>query len=227
MARKPSPACSIALVSVFLAALPGFAQNDHAQNEQPQNDHVQNDSGLTRKLSQKIEESVKQSGVASVSIAVVKDGKLIFARGFGKASLDPDRPATVDTRYAVGSISKEFTAAALLFAQEQGKLSLDDKVAKYFPDLTRARDITIRQLLSHVSGYEDYAPQDYIIPEWTAPTSAGAVVDRWAGKPLNFDPRDGLAVQQYEFVLAAEIFEKATGGSCSISCSRKSSDRWK
>ena len=205
MPRKASPACSIAFVSVFLAALPVFAQNDRAQDDAP------NDSGLTQKLSQKIEESVKQSGVASVSVAVVKDGKLVFSQGFGKASVDPDRPATVDTRYAVGSISKEFTAAALLYAQEQGKLSLEDKVAKYFPDLTRAHDITIRQLLSHVSGYEDYAPQDYIIPEWTAPTSAGAVVDRWAGKPLNFDPGTDWQYSNTNFVLAAMIFEKATG----------------
>jgi CubicO group peptidase (beta-lactamase class C family) len=60
-------------------------------------------------------------------------------------------------------------------------------VAKYFPDLTRAREVTIRELLSHTSGYEDYAPQDYIIPEWTRPITPREIMDQWAKKPLNFD----------------------------------------
>jgi len=137
-------------------------------------------SGLERKLSDKIAATLKQSGAPSASIAVVKDGKLVFAKAFGAA--------TAETRYAVGSISKQFTAAAILLLQEQNKLSLDDKVSKYFPAFTRADEVTIRQLLSHTSGYEDYAPQDYIIPEWTQPTTPLAILDRWAKKPLNFDP---------------------------------------
>jgi D-alanyl-D-alanine carboxypeptidase len=72
--------------------------------------------------------------------------------------------------------------SALLLFEEQGKLSLDDKVAKYFPNLTRAGK-SPRQLLTHVSGYEDYAPQDYIIPEWTKPTTSQAILERWARKP--------------------------------------------
>ena len=88
--------------------------------------------------------------------------------------------ATTSLHYAVGSISKQFTAACVLLLQEDGKLSIDDPIAKYFPELTRAKDATIRHILSHTSGYEDYAPQDYTIPAWTnellpapdAPTSA-------------------------------------------------------
>jgi D-alanyl-D-alanine carboxypeptidase len=110
---------------------------------------AQQTSDLDRTLSDKIGATLKQSGAPSASIAVVKDGRLVFARAFGKASIDPDRPATPDTRYAVGSISKQFTTAAILLMQEQGKLSLEDPVSKYFPNVTRATEITIRQLLSH------------------------------------------------------------------------------
>src|SRR5439155_8492801 len=120
-----------------------------------------------------------------------------------------NRAADVNTRYAVGSISKQFTAAAILLLQEQGKLSLDDKVSKYFPDLTRAAEVSIRQLLSHTSGYEDYAPQDYIIPEWLKPTTPRAILDRYAKKPLNFDPGTKWRYSNTGYVLAAEIFEKA------------------
>jgi CubicO group peptidase (beta-lactamase class C family) len=95
--------------------------------------------------------------------------------------------------------------------KEEGKLSLDDRVAKYFPELTRASEITIRQLLSHTSGYSDFAPQDYIIPEWTQPTTPRATLDRWAKKPLDFDPGTRWQYSNTNYVLAGEILEKVAG----------------
>jgi len=183
------------LLSLILAALPLAAQP----------------ADLDCKLTDKIAATLKESTAPSVSVAVVLDGKLIFAKAFGNASLNPDRPATTETRYAVGSISKQFTAAALLLLQEQGKLSLDDPVSKYFPNLTRAGEVTIRQLLSHTSGYEDYAPQDYLIPDWTKPTTPMAVIEGWATKPLNFEPGTKWQYSNTNFVLAGEIFQKASG----------------
>lgn len=159
----------------------------------------------------KISKMLADSGAPSVSIAIVERGQLVYAKAFGKASLDPSRPADAQTRYAVGSISKQFTAAAILLIAQEGKLSLDDKVAKYFPDLTRANEITIRELLSHTSGYEDYAPQDYMIPEWTKPNSPEAILDQWAKKPLDFDPGTKWQYSNTNFVLAGRIFEKASG----------------
>jgi D-alanyl-D-alanine carboxypeptidase len=95
--------------------------------------------------------------------------------------------------------------------QEQGALSLDDPVSKYFPDLTRSNEVTIRALLSHTSGYEDYAPQDYIIPEWLQPTTPRAILDKWAKKPLNFDPGTKWQYSNTNYVLAGQIFEKVAG----------------
>ena len=105
-------------------------------------------------------EALASTGVPSASVAVVKDGQLVFTKAYGNAKLETKTPATPAMRYSIGSISKQFTAAAMLLLQEQGKLSLDDKVGKYVPDLTRANEVTIRQLLSHTSGYQDYWPQD-------------------------------------------------------------------
>jgi D-alanyl-D-alanine carboxypeptidase len=104
---------------------------------------------------EKISSELQKSGAPSVSVAVVTDGKLTLAQGFGKADISTGRVSDVSTRYAVGSISKQFTAAIVLLLQEAGKLSLEDRVSKYFPELTRANEISIRQLLSHTSGYED------------------------------------------------------------------------
>ena len=168
---------------------------------------------LEKKLDEKISSTLKLAGAPSVSVAVVKDGKLVYSKAFGTADLAAGRPASVQTRYAVGSISKQFTAAALLMLEEQGKLSLDDHVSQYYPGLTRAGEVTIRQLLSHTSGYEDYAPQDYIIPDWTRPTTPQAVVEHWAKKPLDFDPGTKWQYSNTNFVLAAQIFEKVSGRS--------------
>jgi CubicO group peptidase (beta-lactamase class C family) len=163
------------------------------------------------KLDAKISELLIKSGAPSVSVAVVQNGRPAYTKAYGKADIARNRAADGNTRYAVGSISKQFTAAALLLLQEEGKISLEDKISKYFPEFTRANDISIRQLLSHTSGYEDYAPQDYIIPDWTHATTPQAILNTWAKKPLNFDPGTRWQYSNTNFVLAGEIFEKASG----------------
>lgn len=166
---------------------------------------------VKNRIDNKVAATLGAYGAPSVSVAVVEGGHLAFAKGFGKANIEKSRAADVNTRYAIGSISKQFTAAALLLEQENGKLSLDDKVSKFFPELTRANEVTIRELLSHTSGYEDYAPQDYIIPEWEKPTNPQAILDQWAKKPLNFDPGTRWQYSNTNYTIAGEILEKASG----------------
>jgi len=172
---------------------------------------AQSGSALISSLDEKISSALAASGAPSVSIAVVDSRQLIYAKALGRADVARDRAAETITRYAVGSISKQFTVAALLMLQEQGRLSLDDKVAKYFPQLTRAGDITIRMLLSHTSGYEDYAPQDYMIPEWTKPITPQTIMKDWAGKKLDFEPGTRWQYSNTNFVVAGAIFEKVAG----------------
>lgn len=172
---------------------------------------AQNSGPNSSDLDKTIEATRAAFGVPSVSVAVVQHGQASYAKAFGDADLDEHRAATTSTRYAVGSISKQFTAAGLLLEQEKGKLSLDDKVAKYFPGLTRANEVTIRELLSHTSGYEDYAPQDYLIPEWTHPTTPDGILNTWAKKPLNFDPGTKWQYSNTNYVLAGKILEKVSG----------------
>jgi D-alanyl-D-alanine carboxypeptidase len=114
-------------------------------------------------------------------------------------------------KYPVGSISKQFTATAILLLVQDGKVSLDDTVSKYFPELTRANEVTIRELLSHTSGYEDYYPQDYTIPLWLTPIDPLDLIHKWAEKPLDFDPGTQWQYSNTNFVLAALIVQKASG----------------
>ena len=80
-----------------------------------------------------VRETLERTGVPSASIAIVQDRSLIYAQAYGRAEIDPSRPATNAMRYAVGSISKEFTAAALLLLQDAGRLSIDDAAGKASP----------------------------------------------------------------------------------------------
>jgi CubicO group peptidase (beta-lactamase class C family) len=166
---------------------------------------------LATKIDKIANDALAKSGVPSASIAVVRDGKLVYAKAYGDARLDPKTPATPAMRYSIGSISKEFTAAAILMLQQQGKLSLDDKIAKFFPDLTDADHITLRQILSHTSGYQDYWPQDYLMPPMKLATTPAQIMDGWAKKPLDFAPGSQWQYSNTGYVIAGAIVQKLTG----------------
>jgi CubicO group peptidase (beta-lactamase class C family) len=151
------------------------------------------------------------TGVPSASLAIVKDGKIAYAQAYGDARLEPELAAKPDMQYSVGSISKQFTAAAVLLLQEQGKLSLNDPVSKYVSGLTRGDEVTIRELLSHTSGYQDYWPQDYVMPMMLQPTTAQQIIDQWAKKPLDFDPGTKYQYSNTNYVIAGVIVEKVAG----------------
>ena len=157
----------------------------------------------------------RATGVPSASIAVVQHGKLVYTHAYGFARLAttpaPAVPATPDMRYSIGSISKQFTAAAILLLQEQGKLSLDDPVGKYIPGLTRGNEVTIREILSHTSGYQDYWPEDYFMTPMLKPTTAQQILDTWAKKPLDFDPGTQWQYSNTNYVIAGRIVEIVSG----------------
>lgn len=177
----------------------------------PANAQAQLSPELQQKIDKAATDALAKTGVPSASIAVVKDGQIAYLHAYGNARLEPLTPAKPEMRYSIGSISKQFTAAAILLLQEQGKLSLDDKVGKFLPDLTRANDVSIRQLLSHTSGYQDYWPQDYVMPMMLQPVTAQKILDTWARKPLDFDPGTKWQYSNTNYVIAGLIVEKASG----------------
>ena len=154
---------------------------------------------------------LETTGVPSASLAVVKDGKVVYVQAYGDARLDPRTPSQPQMRYSIGSISKQFTAAAILMLAEEGKLSLDDPVSKYVPGLTRGSEVTIRELLSHTSGYQDFWPQDYVPPLMLQPIGADGIMDRWARKPLDFGPGTKWQYSNTNYVIAGVIVEKVSG----------------
>lgn len=152
------------------------------------------------------------TGAPSASVAVVEDGKIAYVQAYGKARLEPATAARPEMRYSIGSVSKQFMAGAILLLVQDGKLSLDDRVGRYLPDLARANEITtIRQLLSHTSGYQDYYPLDYVAPFMQKPVTAEGILNIWAKKPLDFDPGTRWQYSNTNFVAAGRIVEKVSG----------------
>jgi D-alanyl-D-alanine carboxypeptidase len=151
------------------------------------------------------------TGVPSASIAVVTHGRLAYTNAYGNARLDPATLATPVMRYALGSISKQFTAAAILLLQEEGKVSLDDHMSKYVPGLTRGNEVTVRQVLSHTSGYQDFWPQDYLMPPMLKAVTAQEIVDRWGKQALDFEPGARWQYSNTNYTIAGMIVEKASG----------------
>jgi D-alanyl-D-alanine carboxypeptidase len=175
--------------------------------------------GIPAELQQKIDETARQvlqqTGVPSASVAIVRDGKIEYTQAYGEARLgtgsQPAVMATPAMRYSIGSISKQFTAAAILMLEQEGKLKLDDPVSKWLPDLTDARDVTIRELLSHTSGYQDFWPEDYVMPSMMQPTTAQHILDTWGKKPLDFAPGTQWQYSNTNYVIAGRIAEMASG----------------
>ncbi len=168
-------------------------------------------SDVTSKIDQLAQQVLAKTGVPSASVAVVKDGQIAYVHAYGDAKLEPPTPAEPGMRYSIGSISKQFTAAAVLMLVEQGKMSLDDPVSKWLPDLTRANEVTVRELLSHTSGYQDFWPQDYVPPFMRQNISAERILDIWARKPLDFDPGTKWQYSNTNFVIAGLIVDKVAG----------------
>lgn len=176
---------------------------------------AQTPSGLSPETRARVDqiahEILANTGVPSASVALVKDGRLAYMQAYGDAKLEPRTPAKPEMHYSIGSISKQFTATAILMLAEQGKLSLDDPVARFVPNLTRANEVTIRELLSHTSGYQDYWPQDYAPPFMQHDISADQILEGWARKPLDFDPGTKWQYSNTNYVIAGIIVEKASG----------------
>lgn len=171
------------------------------------------DIAIRKQIDEIVNRALASSNVPSISIAVVKNDHVFYVQAYGKARLEPQIAARPEMRYSIGSTSKQFTATAILMLAEEGKLTLDDRVSRFLPTLTRANEVTIRQLLSHTAGYQDYWPQDYAPVFMQQPTSAEEILNGWARKPLDFDPGAKWQYSNTNYVIAGVIVERASGQS--------------
>src|SRR5215831_6006600 len=148
------------------------------------------------------------------TVLVAEDGKVLLDKGYGFANLEWQVPNTPTTKFRLGSITKQFTAASVLLLEERGKLKTDDPVKKYMPDAPVAWDkITIFHLLTHTSGIPNFTGfPDYATRQLQAMTPQ-QLVDWFRDKPLEFDPGTKWNYSNSGYVLLGYLIEKISGQS--------------
>lgn len=171
------------------------------------------DARLAAAVDRVAAKALADKATAGFAVAVMRDGQIALARGYGMADLEHGVPVTERTVFKIGSITKEFTAVAILKLMEQGKLSLDDRLSKYVPSFPRGGELTLRQLLQHTTGIRNYtsldsfwqvSPREFTTDEMIA-LIAGAT-------PLyDFEPGTSWSYSNSGFFLLGVVIEKASG----------------
>jgi CubicO group peptidase (beta-lactamase class C family) len=148
------------------------------------------------------------------AVLVTQNGKVLLRKGYGMANLEHGVPITPETVFEVGSVTKQFTAAAILMLQERGKLSVQDDLTKYLPDFpTQGKKVTLEDLLHHTSGIPSYTGMAEWIPKMREDLSVDQLIGIFQGKPLEFDPGTKWAYDNSGYVLLGAVIEKVAGKS--------------
>jgi CubicO group peptidase (beta-lactamase class C family) len=159
-----------------------------------------------------IAQQVTKKGFVGLSLAVVRDGQIILDKSFGQIALN-GAPANTRTPFAIGSVTKQFTCACILLLAEEGKLSVRDPVSMYFPNLTRAGDITLYDLMTHTSGYPDYYPLDFVDRRMQKPIAADDLIREYATGRLDFAPGTRWSYSNTGYTILGRVIEKVSGES--------------
>jgi CubicO group peptidase (beta-lactamase class C family) len=155
-----------------------------------------------------VQSVMKAEKIPGLSLVIQRDGKVVKSRGYGFANLELQVPASADTIYQSGSVGKQFTAAAVLLLAEDGKLSLDDRLAKFFPDGPPAwHRITIRQLLSHTSGIKDYSDEYDMRADYTEAKQLAIAKTI----PLDFEPGTQWSYSNTGYLILGILTSKLAG----------------
>jgi CubicO group peptidase (beta-lactamase class C family) len=165
-------------------------------------------NALESKVDEYIRGEMQTQQIPGVALAVIKDGRIVLAKGYGFANVEHQVPVKPETIFQSGSVGKQFTATAVMMLMEEGKLSLDDKITKYFPDGPTAwRDITIRHMLTHTSGMTDY-PEDF---DLRRDYTEDELYQRIKTIPLAFQPGEKWSYSNLAYVMLGILIHKVSG----------------
>jgi CubicO group peptidase (beta-lactamase class C family) len=153
-------------------------------------------------------QSKKAPGIA---ILISQNGQVIYRNAFGYADIENNVKMSSDMRFKIGSITKQFTGVAILKLQEEGKLSVEDKLSKYIPDFPRGNEVTIHHLLTHTSGIHSYTNSPDFLAKVLKPISEDDLVTALKKEPYDFNPGESFLYNNTAFVLLGYIIHKASG----------------
>lgn len=192
------------LVMLFGFLAPAVAADEGKGPEPPKSWDVKAVDGY-------VADWVKHEDIPGLGLAVVREGTIVLAKGYGRKAPGGESPVEAETPFAIGSVTKQFVCACSLLLAEEGKLSIDDPVSKYYPDLTRAGDVTLAMLMSHTSGYPDYYPLDFVDRRMAKGIEPDALIREYARGKLDFAPGTRWSYSNTGYILLGRIVEKAGG----------------
>jgi len=153
-----------------------------------------------------------KSGAPGAAVIVMRDGETVFRKAYGLADVDKKVPLQADMQLRLGSITKQFTAVAILMLAEQGKLSLQDDITRFVPDYpTKGKSITIHQLLQHKSGIHNYTAMRSFWSVAHKDMSVAQMIDFFKNEPLDYAPGERWAYSNSGYFLLGAVIEKASG----------------
>lgn len=166
---------------------------------------------INSKIDALINENYPNEGV-SISLLVAKNGKTIYKNAAGKANLELDVDATPDNVYELGSITKQFTAVAILMLEEEGKLKVTDDITKYISDYpTQENSITIYQLLNHTSGIQSYTGMQSFMDITRTDMTPSELIDVFKNEPMEFGAGEAYKYNNSGYILLGHIIEVVSG----------------
>lgn len=169
------------------------------------------DENLAKAINETLTQAYK-SNEPGAAVIVVKNGKVVFRKGYGMANLELGVPVEPDMVFRLGSITKQFTAVAILMLAEQGKLSLADEITKFLPDYpTKGHKITVEHLLTHTSGIKSYTSMPEWLALWRRDTTVKELIDLFKDQPMDFAPGEKWSYNNSGYFLLGAIIEKASG----------------
>lgn len=212
---------SMALAAgALVASLPAQAQVTFQVQQTAPSPEAQvfarlSDAEVAARVQAVIDEFSTHPEFVGLSVAVARGDQLIVERGYGIADLEWNVPVDPSTTFRIGSMTKLFTAAAILKLAEQGKLGLDDPLSRYVPEFdTGGRAVTIRQLLNHTSGIPEYTMQPGFFAKMLPLNLSDAeVLQLVSGKPFDFEPGAGWRYSNTNYYLLGMVVAKASGRS--------------
>lgn len=154
---------------------------------------------------------LENAGEFTGTVLVAENGQILLNQGFGKANVASGIANSPQMQFRIGSLTKQFTAAAILKLQEQGLLDVRDPLAKYLPDYPRAGDITIHQLLTHTSGIPNYERRPDLPQVVQSPIALDALIASFANQPLDFPPGSQYEYSSSGYVILTKIIELVSG----------------
>lgn len=153
-----------------------------------------------------------KSNEPGATALVYKNGDVIYRKGFGNANLELGVPMKPEHVFEIGSITKQFTAIAILMLEEKGKLKVEDDITKYIPDYpTNGKTITIHHLLNHTSGIKSYTGMQSFQANARRDMTPSEIIDFFKNEPMDFDPGEKFLYNNSGYILLGHIIEVITG----------------